>query len=261
MNYGKAQSELKSKFPIVYHKYSFNGEIRTYVNKQTLIGENVKYRGTTTRFVDHWAVKIKNPLAPNPNYDNGSALQKGVPLQQSIIGKKSKSKIDGGDGHGFDGPIYDNIIPEKLIILGQKNKRKYPIRSNDDAAYERHGGSKSERVHIKPAYKETPSYKELIKKNLIDGMFNCCYCNISLTKDNYAREHIIPVSRGGSNELYNLKPCCYDCNYEKGNLMLHSYIQLLCLNQAEMKPGTDEYKITQTKIINANKLAIEIGKA
>lgn len=34
-------------------------------------------------------------------------------------------------------------------------------------------------------------------------------------------DHIIPRSRGGSDEMYNLQPMCADCNRKKGNSMPH----------------------------------------
>lgn len=33
------------------------------------------------------------------------------------------------------------------------------------------------------------------------------------------RDHVIPVSRGGRDGLYNSQPMCYDCNQRKGNTL------------------------------------------
>lgn len=33
-------------------------------------------------------------------------------------------------------------------------------------------------------------------------------------------DHIIPKSKGGSNELDNLQPMCYACNHKKGNKII-----------------------------------------
>lgn len=94
------------------------------------------------------------------------------------------------------------------------------------------------------------------KKNILDGEFNCCYCEISLTKKNFTREHLLPRDRGGKNYKENIRPCCSKCNNEKGNLMLHTYIQMLNLQMLDVT-GQDLIKL-QTKIANANRLAKEL---
>jgi len=87
-----------------------------------------------------------------------------------------------------------------------------------------------------------------------DDPYKCCYCEITLTPNNYTREHVIPKHRGGR----IIKPCCKKCNFEKGGLMLHSYIQLLNSKLLDYK---GELLIElQTKIKNANRLAKEIEK-
>lgn len=109
--------------------------------------------------------------------------------------------------------------------------------------------------------------KKQVELSPMDGK-KCCYCEVQLThvpKHNTllkmppttrTMDHVIPKHRGGK----ILKHCCYACNQEKGGLMLHSYIQMLCLLQNDQKPGSKEYLLTQTKIDNANKIAIEINK-
>jgi hypothetical protein len=77
-----------------------------------------------------------------------------------------------------------------------------------------------------------------------------------LDADNYTREHLIPKDRGGTNHNCNLRECCFSCNNEKDNLMLHSYIQLLNYQLSE-KTGDELLKL-QIKIKNANKLAKEL---
>lgn len=41
-------------------------------------------------------------------------------------------------------------------------------------------------------------------------------CGVRLTKDNWSIDHVIPVSRGGSNNTKNLRACCISCNSRKG---------------------------------------------
>jgi len=30
-------------------------------------------------------------------------------------------------------------------------------------------------------------------------------------------DHVVPRSKGGPNQIWNLKPCCYDCNQLKAD--------------------------------------------
>lgn len=42
----------------------------------------------------------------------------------------------------------------------------------------------------------------------------CVYCG---TMDADTIDHVIPLSRGGTNELSNLRPACRQCNMAKGD--------------------------------------------
>ena len=44
-----------------------------------------------------------------------------------------------------------------------------------------------------------------------------CYCQENLTID-----HIIPLTKGGTNDLYNLQILCLDCNQRKRDLIYHT---------------------------------------
>lgn len=120
-------------------------------------------------------------------------------------------------------------------------------------------GRPNELVHKAPFPTKylTPSLKKYYTTNDSGSHVTCCYCEVSLYKGvNYTREHVLPISRGGKGGS-NIRPCCFDCNNEKGNLMLHSYIQFLNLQLSE-KQGADLDRL-QTKIKNANKIAQEIN--
>lgn len=45
----------------------------------------------------------------------------------------------------------------------------------------------------------------------------CCYCERDLGRSNRTREHIMPLSGGGSNHPYNIKNCCFGCNQWRGS--------------------------------------------
>lgn len=37
-------------------------------------------------------------------------------------------------------------------------------------------------------------------------------------------DHVIPLSRGGTNEIENLRPACYECNVRKGSMSLTEFV-------------------------------------
>jgi len=66
----------------------------------------------------------------------------------------------------------------------------------------------------------------LFYASLIRG-FECTYCGcpMDLTSDDHqvSVDHVVPLSRGGTNNLDNLVLCCRHCNIEKGNLMIDQW--------------------------------------
>lgn len=46
----------------------------------------------------------------------------------------------------------------------------------------------------------------------------CHWCGIALTFETMTLDHVIPISKGGSNQLGNLVPSCFACNNAKGDL-------------------------------------------
>lgn len=66
----------------------------------------------------------------------------------------------------------------------------------------------SRKARAKGGY-STKDYIKLLKRNLN----KCYYCN-----KNYANsiDHVLPLSRGGTNYIGNIVPACGSCNYSKG---------------------------------------------
>lgn len=56
-----------------------------------------------------------------------------------------------------------------------------------------------------------------------DG-FTCQYCGRTSEESILEIDHIIPVSRGGTNDEMNLVTACFDCNRGKGNRELGNII-------------------------------------
>ena len=87
--------------------------------------------------------------------------------------------------------------------------------------------------------------KELMRKKSNN---RCCHCGKELT-DDFSVEHVIPLNKGGTNDLSNMVALCQKCNLEKADLIYHpkeyykflqpQYVDELLANQ--MKYYSDVY--------------------
>ncbi len=102
--------------------------------------------------------------------------------------------------------------------------------------------------------------KDSFKKYIQELNTTCCYCECIMDfhngfKPNSAtKDHIIPKHKGGK----ITKPCCFECNQEKGGLMLDSYIQMLEYNNQYLVG--DPLIKNQIKIRNAKIIEFKISK-
>lgn len=79
-----------------------------------------------------------------------------------------------------------------------------------------------------------------IKKIIQKTEGRCFYCHCQLPNDTYVPDdgyaasykirnwhvdHVMPISRGGSNLIENLVPACCKCNAEKSNMTASEYME------------------------------------
>lgn len=57
----------------------------------------------------------------------------------------------------------------------------------------------------------------LVKRDCPDGPIVCCFCNDELSFRTATLDHIIPHSKGGLANLWNLAIACSRCNNERGD--------------------------------------------
>ncbi len=77
-------------------------------------------------------------------------------------------------------------------------------------------GVNSPRLHKRPSSKDNKRKRpHLIEKY---GM-KCFWCGTSLTPETITIDHYIPLSRGGSNKIKNLRLACRRCNQNRGNAL------------------------------------------
>ncbi|MEA5505946.1 HNH endonuclease [Halotia wernerae UHCC 0503] len=54
----------------------------------------------------------------------------------------------------------------------------------------------------------------------------CFWCDCKLTTETLTIDHYVPLSRGGSNKIKNLRLACFDCNQGRGNALPEEMQQL-----------------------------------
>lgn len=59
-----------------------------------------------------------------------------------------------------------------------------------------------------------------VKRKMSAQQYKCCYCSRSLKRRRWAADHIVPLSRGGSNYPDNIAVACITCNSSKHNKLL-----------------------------------------
>lgn len=55
------------------------------------------------------------------------------------------------------------------------------------------------------------------KRKLSSGV--CYYCGGNFSPKELTMDHVIPLSRGGHSEKFNLVPCCKACNTQKQRML------------------------------------------
>lgn len=63
--------------------------------------------------------------------------------------------------------------------------------------------------------------KSAMKHKMVDRWGNKCYiCGKELTYSEITIDHVIPSSKGGTDHVNNLRPCCRSCNNRKADKVL-----------------------------------------
>ena len=63
------------------------------------------------------------------------------------------------------------------------------------------------------------TYKDWLKKKE-EFNFQCAFCKESEPKIKLTIDHIIPLSKNGTNYISNIQPLCFTCNIKKNNKIL-----------------------------------------
>lgn len=79
---------------------------------------------------------------------------------------------------------------------------------------------------------------EVFKK---DG-FCCVYCGLKPPTVILEVDHIVPVSKGGKNNMENLVTSCFDCNRGKSNKSLDTVTDSISERMEQTKERAEQYK-------------------
>ena len=75
---------------------------------------------------------------------------------------------------------------------------------------------------LRKQIEERVKFSKSEKTKILEKSKNrCCRCGSLLDENSMTIEHIIPLSRGGTNQQSNLVALCWDCNQKKDNYILH----------------------------------------
>ena len=80
---------------------------------------------------------------------------------------------------------------------------------------------------------------------------HCGICGRFIPLEEYTIDHIIPLSKGGTNDLDNLQACCSFCNKAKDDSMGDDFftrIERIFLYQAKLRYGKKQYKVLKRTI-------------
>ena len=67
--------------------------------------------------------------------------------------------------------------------------------------------------------------KKMNTRKKLRGNELCPYCGKRLSTYTASTDHIVPLSRGGTNDRSNLVLCCKKCNREKGSKLLSEWFE------------------------------------
>lgn len=74
--------------------------------------------------------------------------------------------------------------------------------------------------------------EDILRKS--DGVCAHCGCPVTIG-DNFTIEHVVPISKGGTNDLVNIVALCRTCNTVKGDCIWHPNEYLLYLHKEDKR--------------------------
>ncbi len=145
---------------------------------------------------------------------------------------------------------------ERRVSLGRTgNRTSYKAEQTDDTVHERRSernrrGSALRGTKASHDSTSTASRRRLFTQQERNTVYNrseghCGICGRFIPLEEYTIDHIVPLSKGGTNDLDNLQACCGFCNKAKDDTQGDAFfdrIQRIYLYQAELRYPKKQFK-------------------
>jgi hypothetical protein len=146
-----------------------------------------------------------------PNRSDTDAIANST-VVKILSGLQEKGVIAKSGEPGRDGTPYRVNLPEEIPSCVELMKRKAIQNESSATAIDEH--------------KRLDFYN--VKENRLRvferDAYKCYNCGKQLTRFDATLDHLIPVSRGGSNSFGNLSTCCLGCNSKRRNRDLSDHL-------------------------------------
>lgn len=74
-----------------------------------------------------------------------------------------------------------------------------------------------------------------------NGKQKCVYCKRSIDLQEATVDHVVPLSRGGSNRVKNMRNACKWCNMSKGNLSEKAFCSVIAIAPKQWRKFSERF--------------------
>jgi 5-methylcytosine-specific restriction endonuclease McrA len=107
---------------------------------------------------------------------------------------------------------------ERIFIMNKNRTNEWRKKNPEKYNKSNHESRVKRRARMRGA-EGSHTYEDFVEKKRLLGN-KCMICGKSETEVKMTIDHIIPLSKGGSNYISNIQPLCFHCNSSKNNKML-----------------------------------------
>lgn len=174
-------------------------------------------------------------LLRKTHIEGTSTVRLGIRTISKECGIGTRSASGGNQQHIRE--VLQALAAKRCITIGERDREGtlYTVRLPDeiDGARERMAVAAPEPVL--DYYRDPELRRSLLERD----HWTCKYCGETVTESNATLDHIIPVSRGGTNTQDNLATACLLCNSLKSGKSYEEAAPLILASVRERRIGRD----------------------